>query len=82
MLEQFGVLGHLRSDKEPEIIAFAIQHWLPIRVVKTTHITPGGPWENASMARFHDKPQDACLNQELFGSLLAAQVVIEQWRVE
>ena len=50
--------------------------------VKTIYITPGSPWENAYIESFHDKLRDECLNRELFGSLLEAQVIIEAWRVE
>ncbi len=31
---------------------------------------------------FHDKFRDECLNREIFGSLLEAKVVVEQWRME
>jgi transposase InsO family protein len=81
-MERFGVPEHLRSDNGPEFIAYAIQDWLKGKGVKTIYITPGSPWENAYIESFHDKLRDECLNRELFGSLLEAQVIIEQWRVE
>ena len=81
-MERFGVPGHLRSDNGPEFIAYAIQDWLRTKGVKTIYITPGSPWENAYIESFHDKLRDECLNRELFGSLLEAQIIIEQWRVE
>ena len=81
-MERFGVPEHLRSDNGPEFIAYAIQDWLRGKGVKTIYITPGSPWENAYIESFHDKLRDECLNRELFGSLLEAQVIIEQWRVE
>ncbi|MBK8001939.1 MAG: IS3 family transposase, partial [Verrucomicrobia bacterium] len=74
--------GHLRSDNGPEFIAYAIQDWLRSKGVKTIYITPGSPWENAYIESFHDKLRDECLNRELFGSLLEAQIIIKQWRVE
>lgn len=77
-----GVPEHLRSDNGPEFIAYVIQDWLKGKGVKTIYITPGSPWENAYIESFHDKLRDECLNRELFGSLLEAQVIIEQWRVE
>jgi len=49
--------------------------------VKTIYITPGSPWENAYIESFHDKLRDECLNREIFGSLLEARVVIEEWRL-
>jgi transposase InsO family protein len=81
-MERFGVPEHLRSDNGPEFIAYAIQDWLKSKGVKTIYITPGSPWENAYIESFHDKLRDECLNRELFGSLLEAQVIIEAWRVE
>jgi transposase InsO family protein len=80
--ERFGVPEHLRSDNGPEFIAHAVQDWLKEKGVKTIYITPGSPWENAYIESFHDKLRDERLNRELFGSLLEAQVIIEQWRVE
>lgn len=81
-MARHGVPEHLRSDNGPEFIAYAIQDWLKGKGVKTIYITPGSPWENAYIESFHDKLRDECLNRELFGSLLEAQVIIEQWRVE
>jgi putative transposase len=81
-MARYGVPGHLRSDNGPEFIAYAIQDWLRGKEVKTIYITPGSPWENAYIESFHDKLRDECLNRELFGSLIEAQVIIEQWRME
>lgn len=81
-MQRFGVPEHLRSDNGPEFIAYAIQDWLKSKGVKTIYITPGSPWENAYIESFHDKLRDECLNRELFGSLLEAQVITEQWRLE
>jgi hypothetical protein len=46
------------------------------------YITPDSPWENAYIESFHDKLRDECLNRELLGSLSAARIIIEQWRVK
>lgn len=81
-MERFGGPEHLRSDNGPEFIAYAIQDWLKGKGVRTTYITPASPWKNAYIESFHDKLRDECLNRELFGSLLEAQVIIEQWRAE
>jgi transposase InsO family protein len=80
-MERYGVPAHLRSDNGPEFIAYAIQDWLAERKVKTFYIKPGSPWENAYVESFHDKLRDECLNREIFGNLLEARVVIEQWRL-
>ena len=79
-MQQYGPPGHIRSDNGPEFIAYAIQDWLRSRSVKTIYIEPGAPWENAYIESFHDKLRDECLKREIFGSLLEARVVIEEWR--
>lgn len=81
-MERYGVPEHLRSDNGPEFIAYAVQDWLKSKGVKTIYIEPGSPWENAYIESFHDKLRDECLNRELFGSLLEARIIIEQWRLE
>ena len=80
-MTRYGMPSHLRSDNGPEFIAYAIQDWLREKNVKTIYITPGSPWENAYIESFHDKLRDECLNREIFGSLMEARVVIEQWRL-
>lgn len=79
---RYGVPEHLRSDNGPEFIAYAIQDWLQARQVKAIYIKPGSPWENGHIESFHDKFRDECLNRELFGSLLEAKVLVEQWRID
>jgi putative transposase len=81
-MERYGVPEHLRSDNGPEFIAYAIQDWLKQRQVKAIYIKPGSPWENGHIESFHDKFRDECLNREIFGSLLEAKVLVEQWRME
>ena len=79
---RYGRPKHLRSDNGPEFIAYAIQDWLAAAAVKTLYIKPGSPWENGHIESFHDKLRGECLNRELFGSLLEAQIILEQWRGE
>ena len=79
---RYGRPAHLRSDNGPEFIAHAIQDWLKEQEIKTIYIRPGSPWENGHIESFHDKLRDECLNRELFGSLLEAQIILEQWRTE
>ena len=81
-MERYGVPQHLRSDNGPEFIAYAIQDWLQEKQVKAIYIKPGSPWENGHIESFHDKFRDECLNREIFGSLLEAKVLVEQWRID
>jgi putative transposase len=80
--ERYGRPEHLRSDNGPEFIAKAVQDWLGDSGIGTLYITPGSPWENPHIESFHDKLRDECLNREVFGSLLEAQIILEQWRNE
>ena len=79
---RYGRPKHLRSDNGPEFIAYASQDWLAASQVRTLYIKPGSPWENGHIESFHDKLRGECLNRELFGSLLEAQIILEQWRAE
>lgn len=80
--ERYGRPKHLRSDNGPEFIAHAVKDWLAERKIATLYINPGSPWENSHIESFHDKLRDECLNRELFGSRLEAQIILEQWRNE
>jgi len=46
----------------------------------TLCIEPGSPWKNGYTESFNGKLRDELLNVELFGTLFAAQVLIENWR--
>jgi putative transposase len=81
-MERYGRPRHIRSDNGPEFIAYAIQDWLKDREIETIYIKPGSPWENGHIESFHDKLRDEHLNREIYGSLLEAKVLVEQWRIE
>jgi transposase InsO family protein len=46
----------------------------------TLCIEPGSPWKKGYTESFNGKLRDELLNVELFGTLFAAQVLIENWR--
>ena len=77
-----GVPEHIRSDNGPEFTAKAIRRWLNQLGVKTLFIEPGSPWENGFIESFNGKFRYERLNQEIFDTLLEAQVVVELWRKE
>jgi len=81
-MARYGKPAHIRSDNGPEFIAYAIGDWLEKSKIETIYIRPGSPWENGHIESFHDKLRDECLNRELFGSLLEAKVLVEQWRID
>jgi len=50
--------------------------------VQTLFIEPGSPWENGYNESFNGKLRDELLYGEIFTSLLKAQVLIENWKIE
>ena len=48
--------------------------------IQIATIDPGKPWQNGSNESFDGTFRNECLNAEIFGSLMEARVVIEQWR--
>jgi len=75
-----GVPEHIRSDNGAEMTAKIVRGWFAKLGAKTLYIAPGSPWENGYCESFKGKLRDECLNGEIFYSLKAATVVIEQWR--
>jgi putative transposase len=82
LFEKHGEPDFIRSDNGPEFIAKAIQEWLKERKAKTLFIAPGAPWENAYSESFNSRFRDELLDRELFASVLEAQVLVEQHRLE
>jgi len=77
-----GAPAHLRSDNGPEFIADPIKKWLATESVTTLYIEPGQPWENGYIESFNGRFRDEVLDRELFGSVVEAKVIAEDWRLE
>ena len=75
-----GQPEHVRSDNGPEFVADALKAWLERAGIKTAYIEPGSPWENGHVESFHGKLRVGCLTREVFGNLLEAKVLVEEWR--
>jgi len=75
-----GAPNAIRSDNGGEYIAELLQTQFKEKGVQTLHIAPGSPWENGFSESFIGKFRQEMLNVELFGSLIEAQVLIEQHR--
>lgn len=75
-----GVPENVRSDNGPEFVAQAVKQWARGQGIALNYIEPGSPWENGHVESFHDKFRDGCLNREVFGNLLEAKVLVEDWR--
>jgi putative transposase len=70
-----GAPRHLRCDKRGELVALALQEWLTQVTIRIPFIVPGSPWLNAVNESFNGSFRDECLNRELLGSVLEAQVI-------
>jgi transposase InsO family protein len=81
-MAEHGVPEHVRSDNGPEFVSRALKKGLEELGVGALYIDPGSPWQNGYGESFIGKLRQECLEQEVFGSLLEAKVVIEDWRRE
>ena len=77
---QYGRPKRIRSDNGSEFVAEHLRHCFEMFGIETLHIAPGSPWQNGYAESFISRFKDECLNRELFGHLLEAQVVIEEHR--
>jgi len=77
-----GCPTYLRSDNGPEFISGVVVEWLDMLGVDTLFIEPGSPWENAFVESFNSRFRDELLNREVFGNMLEARVLIEDYHRE
>ena len=72
----------LRCDNGPEMTANALRDWCRFSRAGSAYIEPGSPWQNAYVESFGGRVRDELLAVELFGCLIEAQVLIEDWRID
>jgi len=72
----------IRMDNGPELTAHAIREWCRTSGAGSAYIETGSPWENPFVESFGGRVRDEVLGVEAFATLLEAQVVIEDWRIE
>jgi putative transposase len=72
----------IRMDNGPELTAHAIRDWCRTSGAGSAYIEPGSPWENPFVESFGGRVRDELLGVEAFATLLEAQVVVEDWRIE
>jgi putative transposase len=77
-----GYPVYLRFDNGPEFVAHAVADWCRFNGAGTLFIDPGSPWQNAWVESFNGRLRDEFLNGQLFDSLLEAQVLAEDWRID
>jgi putative transposase len=79
---RYGAPRHLRCDNGGEFIAGTLQQWLSRTGIKIRFIEPGSPWQNGVNESFNGRFRDECLNRELLGSVLEAQVIARAFKEE
>jgi len=77
-----GAPRYVRFDHGPEFIAYAVADWCRWNGTDTVFIDPGSPWQNAWIESFNGRLRDEFLNGQQFDSLLEAQVLTEDWRID
>ncbi len=73
---------YIRCDNGPELTANALRDWCRFAGTGSSYIEPGAPWENPFVESFNGRLRDELLAVEQFDTLLEAQVLIEDWRIE
>jgi len=80
LIAERGAPAYIRSDNGPEFIAEAVRSHLSALDVDTRFIKPGAPWENGYVESFNGTLREDLLNREVFGHLLEARVLGNQYR--
>ena len=63
-------------------VTYAVADWCRFNGTDTVFIDPGSPWQNAWIESFNGRMRDEHLNGQVFDSLLEAQVLTEDWRID
>ena len=83
LVEARGIApAFIRSDNGPELTSHALADWCRFAGTGASFIEPGSPWQNAYVESLNSRIRDELLNQELFHTLLEAQVLAEDWRID
>jgi putative transposase len=72
----------IRMDNGPELTANALRDWCRFTGAGTSYIEPGSPWQNPYVESFGSRLRDELLAVEAFNTLMEAQVLVEDWRIE
>lgn len=80
LFSQHGIPTFIRSDNGPEFVAQEVAEFLRYLPVKTAFIEPGSPWQNGFCESFVGQFSNELTNGTIFGSLLEAKVLSEDYR--
>lgn len=72
----------VRCDNGPELTANALRDWCRFTGTGASYIDPGSPWQNPWVESYGGRMRDELLAVEQFDSLLEAQVLVADWRIE
>jgi transposase InsO family protein len=72
----------IRCDNGPELTANALRDWCRYGRTGAAYIEPGSPWENPWVESYGSRMRDELLAIEQFDTLLEAQVLVADWRIE
>ena len=74
--------ANIRMDNGTELTAHAMRDWCRLSGIETAFIEPGSAWQNGFAESFNGRFRDEFLICEQFDTLLEAQVLAEDWRIE
>jgi putative transposase len=74
--------ANIRMDNGTELTAEAMIEWCRLSRIDTAFIDPASPWQNGFSESFNGRFRDEFLSTEQFDTLLEAQVLAEDWRIE
>ena len=70
------------SDNGTELTSTAMLRWQQATGIAWHYIQPGKPQQNGFVESFNGRLRDELLNETLFGSLVHARQIIEDWRID
>ena len=72
----------IRCDNGPELTAEALKDWCRFNNTTVSYIEPGAPWQNPYIESFNGHLRSELLDMESFNTLLEAQILLDDWRLE
>ncbi len=80
LFDDRGTPGFVRSDNGGEFAGSLLGSALEEMGSEVALIAPGSPWQNGKNERFNGILSQELLSREVWGNLLEAQVLCEEWR--
>jgi putative transposase len=73
---------YIRCDNGPELTAEALKDWCRFNRTTVSYIEPGAPWQNPFVESFNGHLRSELLDLESFNTLLEAQILLDDWRLD